>query len=165
MLYLQKSSDEAISWCRCDPKDALVSVPGHAQADCPWCGCGWLYSCIVCRKAFTYARAVEIDATPKALVAADLKSFGEVLPSASMLAEGISTIERLDLIEGVEYAILDTQPVAVEPGPVSIRGAYGDHDLTELPQRAWRPTMADNHILGMPSYWHHARAAKRARVQ
>jgi hypothetical protein len=29
--------------------------------DCPWCGCGWLFTCINCRQAFTFAKAVVVD--------------------------------------------------------------------------------------------------------
>jgi hypothetical protein len=53
-VYLCKDNDDLISHCTC--REALVAPPG--QADCPWCGCGWLFSCLSCRKAFTFARAV-----------------------------------------------------------------------------------------------------------
>ncbi|HJN76044.1 MAG TPA: hypothetical protein QGF58_19085 [Myxococcota bacterium] len=50
--FLIKDSDDLLSFCKCDT--GLVGVPG--QLDCPWCGCGWMLSCIDCRKSFVFAR-------------------------------------------------------------------------------------------------------------
>src|SRR5438874_12347121 len=58
-IYLRKANDDLVSHCGCDLTDALISSPG--QLDCPWCGCGWLFVCKQCRKAFTFAEGVEID--------------------------------------------------------------------------------------------------------
>src|SRR5262249_32220662 len=58
-MYLRKANDDLVSHCGCDKADALVSSP--CQMDCPWCGCGWLFGCSRCRKAFTFAEAVEVD--------------------------------------------------------------------------------------------------------
>ena len=46
IVYLKKASNELISHCGCE--ESRISYP--AQMDCPWCGCGWLFSCITCRK-------------------------------------------------------------------------------------------------------------------
>src|SRR5262249_6838134 len=58
-LYLRKASDELVSHCRCAESEALITSPG--QMDCPWCGCGWLFICSRCRKAFTFAEGVEVN--------------------------------------------------------------------------------------------------------
>jgi hypothetical protein len=60
-LYLAKANDDLVSHCRCARPDALISSP--CQMDCPWCGCGWLFICSRCRKAFTFAQAVEVNET------------------------------------------------------------------------------------------------------
>src|SRR6266566_1407987 len=57
MIYLRKANDNLVSHCKCD--EAYISAP--SQMDCPWCGCGWLFTCSHCRKAFTFAEAVEGD--------------------------------------------------------------------------------------------------------
>src|SRR5262249_8658382 len=43
----------------CPASEALINSP--MQLECPWCGCGWLFTCINCRKAFTFAEAFETD--------------------------------------------------------------------------------------------------------
>ena len=57
-LYLRKANNDLVSHCRCAKEDALISSP--CQMDCPWCGCGWLFTCSRCRKAFTFAEGVEV---------------------------------------------------------------------------------------------------------
>ena len=52
--YIAKANNDVLSHCQC--ADTLAAGP--AQLDCPWCGCGWLFSCIKCRKAFTFGRVV-----------------------------------------------------------------------------------------------------------
>jgi hypothetical protein len=58
-LYLRKANDGFVSHCKCDKADALISSP--SQMDCPWCGCGWLFICSRCCKAFTFVEAVQVD--------------------------------------------------------------------------------------------------------
>lgn len=59
ILYLVKKNDDVISHCKCE--ESFVGEEG--QLDCPWCGCGWLFSCSKCRKAFTFSEAAEIEKT------------------------------------------------------------------------------------------------------
>ena len=54
-VYLVKANNDLISHCACS--NAVIGAP--AQMDCPWCGCGWLFVCSKCRKAFSFARAEE----------------------------------------------------------------------------------------------------------
>jgi hypothetical protein len=70
--FLTKASDMVISHCRCPSENALIMFP--AQMDCPWCGCGWLFTCRTCRKAFTFATAVEVEASLEELARQDLSS-------------------------------------------------------------------------------------------
>ena len=61
--YLTKANNDVISHCACD--FAVAGPP--MQADCPWCGCGWLIGCMKCNKAFTFAKVVEEDISYDAL--------------------------------------------------------------------------------------------------
>jgi hypothetical protein len=72
-LYLQKANDDFVSHCRCHRGDALISSP--AQMDCPWCGCGWLFTCGVCRKAFAFAEGVEINESWEETAERDVRAF------------------------------------------------------------------------------------------
>lgn len=44
-IYLIKDNDDLCSHCACET--AYITFP--PQMDCPWCGCGWLFSCTACR--------------------------------------------------------------------------------------------------------------------
>src|ERR1044072_4140144 len=69
MIYLRKANNDLISHCKC--ADGYISTP--AQMDCPWCGCGWLFTCSDCRKAFTFAEAVEVDFSLEQMARRDLQ--------------------------------------------------------------------------------------------
>ena len=68
VVFLAKANDDLISHCKC----AYTFIGAPAQMDCPWCGCGWLFVCPKCRKAFTFARAVECNLTREQLAHNDL---------------------------------------------------------------------------------------------
>ena len=70
--YLVRSGSDVL--CHCDCEDAPVSFP--PQADCPWCGCGWMFTCLKCRKAFLFARCVPRRETLEELAAIDSVAFG-----------------------------------------------------------------------------------------
>src|SRR5438046_1427339 len=80
MIYLRKANSDLIVHCKCG--SGYISAPG--QMDCPWCGCGWLFTCIDCRKAFTFAEAVEVDFTLEEMAQRDRTPFarsGTELPA------------------------------------------------------------------------------------
>src|SRR5262245_31898380 len=87
-LWLVKANNNFISWCRCD--DAPIAW--GQQLDCPWCGCGWLFSCLKCRKSFTFARAVLMKETIQELAARDVAVWRPRTPLDS--AEGKEAIEQ-----------------------------------------------------------------------
>src|SRR5579863_879047 len=68
IVYLAKANNDLISRCTCDR--TFIGAP--SQMDCPWCGCGWLFLCPKCRKAFTFAQAEEVDLTWEQLAHNDL---------------------------------------------------------------------------------------------
>ena len=79
VTYITKANDNVLSHCTC--KGVIASGP--AQMDCPWCGCGWLITCMNCRKAFTFARVIELDSTYEDIAAEDQGGGGQ-----AGLAEG-----------------------------------------------------------------------------
>jgi hypothetical protein len=104
-LYLTKANNDVISHCSCT--DALVTFP--SQMDCPWCGCGWLFTCIECRKAFVFARAIETDQTWEDLARRDLTNKWHESPSEDDILDWATAMEELmqDLVLNQEYVYLD----------------------------------------------------------
>lgn len=153
-LYLAKADDRLLSHCACRPAEALITSP--PQMDCPWCGCGWLFTCIACRKAFTFARTVETDHSLAELAEMDLRGGGfKATKSAVRDWVGLMS-EFLDGIEpGEEYVVLDYTriPTDYEP-PVQFRGVYADHDLPWIPHlRALDDPAVIDDLLGSEAYW------------
>jgi hypothetical protein len=73
--YITKANNDVLSHCQCDNEIAA----GPSQLDCPWCGCGWLISCMKCRKAFTFARVVDVDRSYADIVREDFANRGETV--------------------------------------------------------------------------------------
>ncbi len=151
-LYLERLNDEFVCWCKCER--SLVSTP--AQADCPWCGCGWLFTCITCGKAFTFARAVRVPETLDELVGRDLRTkYGEP-PSDELLSNGVEWMEFLlqDVVPGQVYVYFDGLYVNADAPHVRHEGIYAEHDLPYVPQvRAMEDPQADARVLSDIGYW------------
>ena len=153
-IYLRKANDDLISHCKCDPADALISSPG--QMDCPWCGCGWLFICSRCRKAFTFAEGVVID-EPWSDTGARLwqSPFGRE-PEPGEVEEWIDFMKMFtySVQVGAQYVYLDGYAIPTTAGGVEIEGIYGRHDLQNVPQVAARanPDLIDG-LLGSNLYW------------
>jgi hypothetical protein len=147
-IYLAKDSNSVISHCCCDL--SLIAYP--AQVDCPWCGCGWLFTCMACRKAFTFARGVEIEESLEQLAARD---FG-VDAEEDSLADWVTDMS--DLLSNVEvgqrYVYLDGRVLRAALGPVAFSGWYASHRFTHLPQvvAEANPSELDSNI-GQENYW------------
>jgi hypothetical protein len=106
MLMLKKASNDGVCFCECE--DGLVGVPD--QLDCPWCGCGWLFTCAKCGLAFTFATPVEVDLDLTELVHREYvrRGFdGEDL--AELVEAGVEYLADKfeDLEPGREYVYLD----------------------------------------------------------
>ena len=50
----------------------MIAAP--VQMESPWNGEGWLFTCLNCRKNFTFARAVEVEESMEELAALDLEA-------------------------------------------------------------------------------------------
>jgi hypothetical protein len=148
--YLIKANDEVLSFCKCH--QPLAALPG--QLDCPWCGCGWLVSCIDCRKAFAFAKVVEVDLTYESIVRRDSENCGvaltddEVSERAGMVAW---MMEPLALGEMVAY--LDGCFIALDDPDLHFAGIFARHDLDTLPQVAARTDIGRLDTLKDSEYW------------
>lgn len=159
-LYLGKDNDELISWCTC--AEALIAVP--RQVSCPWCGCGWLFSCIKCRKSFTFARGIRVDATLEELIRQDAANFCETSDFAYAETEIREMVdwmqERLqDIEDGRQYVYFDGMFVPTDAPHLVAQGEHRSHQLDFVPQvRALVDPSVEERILTNVSYWQQGRA-------
>jgi hypothetical protein len=149
---LAKANDDVLSHCGCVAP--MASVPG--QLDCPWCGCGWLIGCTVCKKVFTYACVVEADTEYKTFVRSDFEHRGykniedvEIEACAAWLEDGLA-----DFAVGQKVVYLDGVYFPLE-GPVeAFEGLYANHDFARLPHAvALEDSDHLRAVLGEKSYW------------
>src|SRR5437868_4230473 len=105
--YLRKANDDFVSHCKCNKVDALISSPG--QMDCPWYGCGWLFVCNQCRRAFTFAEAVEVEESWEVTADRSIRGRFQRPPEPGEVEEWIGFMKiLLDGIEtGQKYVYFD----------------------------------------------------------
>ena len=159
IVYLKRASAELVGNCSCD--DGRVTYP--PQQDCPWCGCGWLFTCISCRKAFAFAEAVEIQTTWEELAVADWKGWGLQRISKKNIGGWASDMKRL--LKGIEpgrvYAYLDGHLFEREARKVKFDGNYASHKFDRLPHvEELRNRAVEQDVLASVEYW---RSHKRKR--
>ena len=151
-LYLAKADEQPLSHCSCPAGQAFIAGPD--QLDCPWCGCGWLFSCIRCRRAFTVARVVETRRSLAELAESDMLGAGREANRES-LADWVEYMsEFLTGIElGNEYVFLDCVLVSTASKlPLRFRGAHAVHDLSFIPQLSADRSIVER-VLGSRKYW------------
>ena len=151
-IYLAKASDELVSHCGCAP--GLVALPG--QLDCPWCGCGWLFSCLGCRKAFTFAQGIELDEPWDSLARRDLRLRTSREPDDLEIRRWVNWMRALlvDVEPGERYVYLDGELFRADVSALAFDGWYARHELEFLPQVAAlgdRQVLDD--LLGSRDYW------------
>ncbi|UEG61317.1 hypothetical protein [Stutzerimonas chloritidismutans] len=152
IIYLVKKNDELISHCNCE--ESLVGAPG--QLDCPWCGCGWLFSCTKCRKAFTFATGVELEKTWDEIAKEDLFGYSKKEPSEEEITEWIDLMkEMMEHIEpGRNYIYLDGHFIPVDQGRFEAEGWHAKHDFPEPPQvTAIADLQIIDAVLANREYW------------
>lgn len=166
MLYLRKANDDVVSFCKCDPEDALVAHPG--QMDCPWCGCGFLFSCWKCRKSFAFAEAFETELSLGEIVERDFDAFmGDAKNDAAVRAFRLDMRARdiRLMLRGVglgaRYVYLDWIAHRVGEFPTVFTGIYGRHNTDAVPHL--RPGANAGTLQSDldRDYWLRARDAKR----
>ncbi len=153
IVYLVKANDDVISHCKCER--TLIGAP--AQMDCPWCGCGWLFLCPKCRKAFTFARAEEVDLTWEQLAHNDLDGKWGRNPSLQEVEQWIGFMKILlkDIEAGKQYAYIDGWVFSTERQDLRFEGWHARHELALVPQAAAVKDRALlDQTLGSEEYWH-----------
>lgn len=152
-IYLAKANNDLLSYCKC--KRALITHP--PQMDCPWCGCGWLFSCIKCRKAFTFAVGVEVKESWEDTAIRDIRNGGwEEKPSKNSVKLWITAMKAFleDVEPGQTYVYLDGYMIPIDAEPVQFEGWHSRHDFKKLPQVAALKTKSIvDKILGNRNYW------------
>lgn len=156
IIYLTKKNDDLISHCRCE--ESLAGDPG--QLDCPWCGCGWLFSCTKCRKAFTFAAGVEIDKSWNEIAREDLFGYSKKEPSEKEVAEWIDFMKGMmaHVEVGRDYIYLDGYFIPTDEGPFEAEGWHSKHNFSEPPQvTAMDHPEIIGTILSKREYWDEAK--------
>lgn len=140
-----------------------MTFPG--QLDCPWCGCGWLFSCIECRTSFTFARGVSVNESWEDLARRDLTTYGRTSVSREDVNNWVIAMQELlaDVKVGTKYVWLDGAIVPVDAGAVQFEGWRARHDLDFVPQvAALEDRSVIDDLLSSTEYW---RAHETALVQ
>lgn len=151
-VYLAKASDELVSHCRCEA--ALITFP--PQMDCPWCGCGWLFTCIECRKAFTFAEGIVVEEPWEETARRDLRNRWKSDPSDEDVAEWVAAMRELlaDVRVGQRYVCLDGLFIPTAATSLRFEGWHSQHDLLFVPQvKALTDPTVMSSILASQSYW------------
>ena len=151
-VYLERSNSKLICHCRC--RQALVAAP--TQMDCPWCGCGWLFTCLNCRKTFSFARGVEVDESLEELGRMDLESRRGTdmeLDDLDRWVEWMGVLLK-GVEPGKEYVYLDGYFIDVNTIPLRYDGWYSRHDLPWVPQmKALEDPTVLTDTVGDEEYW------------
>ncbi len=151
-LYLAKDNNELVSFCECD--QAYTTYP--PQMDCPWCGCGWLFSCTKCRKAFTFARAIDVPETLEEIGRRDLKAAWGKEPSkkdVTMWAESMKVLLE-DVELGGQYVVLDGVFIETSYEAIEFGGWHSEHKLDFIPQvAALEDPQILRSVLESTDYW------------
>ena len=151
-VFLAKGNNNLVSHCKCE--NPFISAPG--QMNCPWCGCGWLFICPKCRKAFTFARATRCNMTREQLAHYDLDGKYGKQPTREDIAEWIGFMKMFtkDIQLGEEYAYLDGYAIPVSERNLQFDGIHALHDLEVVPQTA---ALQDRkwieNTIGNKNYW------------
>lgn len=152
ILYLVKKNNELISHCKCE--ESIVGEPG--QLDCPWCGCGWLFSCTKCRKAFTFAEAKEIDKTWEELAREDLLGYSGKEPELEDVDNWIECMQHMmsHIEVGRTYIYLDGCFIPADEEGFEFEGWASKHSFYKTPQViALEDKAILDQVLSNPEYW------------
>ena len=151
---LVKANDKLLSFCKCT--EGAFATTG--QVDCPWCGCGWMFSCTKCRKAFIFAKVVETQLSCEEIAQIDQSSYAD--RPAGIDDEGVveeaawlrAELEGLEV--GTECVILDGKVIPTSARDIAFDGWFAHHDLEMPPQiQAGDSREEVLKLLGDTDYW------------
>lgn len=151
-IYLAKASTDLLCFCEC--AEALMTFP--PQLDCPWCGCGWLFSCSECRTSFTFARGVTVNESWEDLARRDMTNYGRTSVSTDDVDNWVRAMKELlaHVKVGATYVCLDSVIIPVDAGAFQFEGRHSRHDLAFVPQvAALEDRSVIDDLLSSPEYW------------
>jgi len=152
IVYLKKANSDLVGNCKC--KDGRITYP--PQMDCPWCGCGWLFTCLTCRKAFTFAVGVELEATWEELAELDWKAWGIERVSKQKIASWVKDMKAMlaDVKPGGTYVYVDGRVFEKSARRVEFDGLYASHNFDRLPHvAALTQRSIEEEVLASTDYW------------
>jgi hypothetical protein len=105
--------------------------------DCPWCGCGWLFTCITCRKAFTFAKGVVVPESWEETARRELRHRTEE-PTHGDISDWVDAMKDLlaEIKVGNEYVYFDGSIIPTAATSLRFEGWHSRHDLPYLPHLA-----------------------------
>ena len=151
-IYLVKANDLLISHCHCG--DGQITFP--PQMDCPWCGCGWLFTCITCRKAFCFAKGIVVYESWEDTAKRDLRNRSKTDPTDDDVKSWVGAMKVLlaDVVEGPQYVCLDGFIIPTTDSAIRFEGWHSRHDLPYVPQvLALSDSSVMQSSIGNPKYW------------
>lgn len=157
-IYLQKASNDLVSHCQCENSQAQITAP--SQMDCPWCGCGWLFICSRCRKAFTFAEGVEVGESWSDTAERSIRGLFLREPEPDEVVEWVEFMQIMlqHVTPGQQYVYLDGYVLPCDLTDFSFEGWHSYHQLEVIPHLA-ALTHADirHQTLGSCDYWESCR--------
>jgi hypothetical protein len=123
--------------------------------DCPWCGCGWLFTCMKCRKAFTFARGVELDESWEEWASHDIRGF-EMEPTDEAVVDWVESMQAyLDgVMVGKQYVALDGCVIPTDANSLDFDGWKSHHRFDFVPQvAALEDASIVKTVLSNVDYW------------
>lgn len=150
--WIAKANDDVLSHCRCT--GVLSATTG--QFDCPWCGCGWLISCIECGRAFVYARVIETDRAYTDIAAEDARNRGLKNVTAEDVEAVAETMQaQMEAFSvGATLVYLDGKYFPIDTCAIDFEGFFAFHKLDRLPHAvALEDASYLSSFLGDRRYW------------
>ena len=161
IIYLKRANKDLIAHCKCN--DGRITYP--PQMDCPWCGCGWLFTCLTCRKAFTFAEGVELENTWEELAELDWKVWAIPI-TRRRINSWVTDMKRLlkDVKPGRVYACLDGKVLEKTARRIAFEGIYAHHEFKRLPHvDALKDRRVMDEVLSNTDYWRNHKVKGRRR--
>ncbi len=125
--------------------------------DCPWCGCGWLFICSRCQKAFTFAEAFEIAEPLTKIAVRVMPHSNHGSPTKKEITNWLAWMNILlkGIKVGKQYVYLDGWIISTSEKSVHVDGWHSRHDLDFVPHISALAGKAHlSEILGSIEYWH-----------
>ena len=151
-IYLKKANSDLVGNCKWN--DGRITYP--PQQDCPWCGCGWLFTCLSCRQAFTFAVGVELETTWEELAITDWKAWGMQRVSKKNIDSWVTDMKRLlaKVKPGQVYVCMDGHLFEKDARNVAFDGIYASHSFDRLPHvQALKDRSLEEKLLASTDYW------------